>query len=777
MRIRLFALLILLSLGTAVPALAEITFGLAVVNPLIRTEPLALRFDAYLEKRLGEPVVIQVVADEQELRQWVKVHRQVDFALFSEAFLRGQPTGEFIRLAELEQAGGASAGAFVGDPAASAATLEKLGRVLRGMDDDPDGVRLLGEFGVARFAVPRGTAVAAAAAPPAAARPAPAAARPRPTPRPSAAPPAPRPAARPAPATQRPAAAAALSLGIARSVPPVGSEAEARRLADYLQQHLGEPVKVRVLPDEQTLYDWVGIYRELDLALLSTNYLNRRQIVRLYPLADVHGPQAAGEPLSRVVTSEAKPAAFKTRVQKALLDMPHSAGGSGVLSALGIGRFAEPSPTAAVVTAKAPAAPAARPSAPSRPVSAAAQPARRPSPAAKTAAKPAAKPAQTTLGVATSDPLFGREAQARRLAGLLGEQLGEPVAVRMFASDKVLFDWVSLYREVDLAVLEEDFVRRQPIGKVFPLAGLTPAAKSTPARLVVSGPAPRPGYLEKTQKALLGLDDQPAGRQLLADAGVSKLAPPVAAPAKPTPARVAASAPREVRRPAAPAPVRSAAAPTRSARPAATQAAAPQAVTLPKLAVPPPMPYPPVAAAPAAPTPTRTAAAPAAQPAPAVPARVSAPQPPLLSAVGEALPPQGIRAEMDGRWEDAILVYQRALQSEPGRTELWRRVADIQAMLGRPHEAALSLLWALSQAPQEVPIYLQLAQAHSVNGQLQAAVSALRRALDLDPDDPGILRAQGQIAAWGGDLHLARESYLKILSRAWRDVANRVAGE
>jgi hypothetical protein len=39
----------------------------------------------------------------------------------------------------------------------------------------------------------------------------------------------------------------------------------------------------------------------------------------------------------------------------------------------------------------------------------------------------------------------------------------------------------------------------------------------------------------------------------------------------------------------------------------------------------------------------------------------------------------GLAAEADGRWADAIRVYQAAIEQQPARPDLWMRIADIEA--------------------------------------------------------------------------------------------------
>ena len=91
-----------------------------------------------------------------------------------------------------------------------------------------------------------------------------------------------------------------------------------------------------------------------------------------------------------------------------------------------------------------------------------------------------------TLGVVSGLPGKGwSETEARALADCLQVRLGVPVAVRLFQDLGVLRDWLSRYRQVDLALLPADYVGSQPAGEFFPLAELHPAGKASSDELVM----------------------------------------------------------------------------------------------------------------------------------------------------------------------------------------------------------------------------------------------------------------------------------------------------
>lgn len=137
-----------------------------------------------------------------------------------------------------------------------------------------------------------------------------------------------------------------------------------------------------------------------------------------------------------------------------------------------------------------------------------------------------------------------------------------------------------------------------------------------------------------------------------------------------------------------------------------------------------------------------------------------------LGAFGAAsVPDAGLRAEMEGRWNDAIKVYQEVLQRDPAQEHLWQRIADIQVRLGNPAAAADALEQASRYAPNDAKLYFRLSQAHASakDKHEKPALTAIKRAVELEPKNVEYLRAQAAIANWNTDYALAVSSYAKML--------------
>lgn len=126
------------------------------------------------------------------------------------------------------------------------------------------------------------------------------------------------------------------------------------------------------------------------------------------------------------------------------------------------------------------------------------------------------------------------------------------------------------------------------------------------------------------------------------------------------------------------------------------------------------------------------------------------------------VPQAGLAAEMAGRWDEAITIYHRTLQVEPGRADLWQRVADIQASQGHKPEALSALRKAVEAAPDNAGYWFQLSQAYAGLNEPRQALDACQHALRLQPEDLDYLKTCAVQASWADELDTARQLY-----RAW----------
>jgi len=95
----------------------------------------------------------------------------------------------------------------------------------------------------------------------------------------------------------------------------------------------------------------------------------------------------------------------------------------------------------------------------------------------------------------------------------------------------------------------------------------------------------------------------------------------------------------------------------------------------------------------------------------------------------------GRMAYDEGRTEDSLAAYRRALEADPGNVDAMNNVAQVLVRLGRAEEALPLLKHAAEAAPSRWDLHFNLARALGEAGQWQDAASAYRRAAALRPDD------------------------------------------
>jgi len=123
----------------------------------------------------------------------------------------------------------------------------------------------------------------------------------------------------------------------------------------------------------------------------------------------------------------------------------------------------------------------------------------------------------------------------------------------------------------------------------------------------------------------------------------------------------------------------------------------------------------------------------------------------------------GLKAEMAGRWEQAIEIYHALLQQHPDKPDLWLRLADIQWSLGDSQAVAETLENAIPYAPENHLIHFKLSKVYGELDQPQKAFDAIEHALALDPDNAEYLNAKGILANWLGKYKTASKSFQRVV--------------
>jgi tetratricopeptide (TPR) repeat protein len=127
------------------------------------------------------------------------------------------------------------------------------------------------------------------------------------------------------------------------------------------------------------------------------------------------------------------------------------------------------------------------------------------------------------------------------------------------------------------------------------------------------------------------------------------------------------------------------------------------------------------------------------------------------------IPETALLAEGEGRWPDALRIYRAELDRDPHAVDLWVRVADIEARLGRPAEAIAALEAASAAAPGQAALHARLSQAYAASGHATAALRAIEAALGLEPASTSHLLAHARLATWAGEYRDAAASYRSLL--------------
>ena len=135
------------------------------------------------------------------------------------------------------------------------------------------------------------------------------------------------------------------------------------------------------------------------------------------------------------------------------------------------------------------------------------------------------------------------------------------------------------------------------------------------------------------------------------------------------------------------------------------------------------------------------------------------------------IPAEGLKAEGEHRWGDALALYEPVVRDHPERADLWVRISDIRAAMGDVPGSLAALYAAVNAAGSDGDLYARLSRAYAAANQPKAALAAIQGAVALRPSDPGLLKAQGDLAAWAGNVSLARESYRSVISLSRTDPA------
>lgn len=111
----------------------------------------------------------------------------------------------------------------------------------------------------------------------------------------------------------------------------------------------------------------------------------------------------------------------------------------------------------------------------------------------------------------------------------------------------------------------------------------------------------------------------------------------------------------------------------------------------------------------------------------------------------------GLIAYREGRYQDALGAFERALQRDAENADIHAKIAATRIALGQREMAVASLEKYLEQHPDSDPILRLLASIRLQQGDTAGAQKLLRHVLELHPDDGGVLDMLGAIALARGE--------------------------
>jgi len=145
------------------------------------------------------------------------------------------------------------------------------------------------------------------------------------------------------------------------------------------------------------------------------------------------------------------------------------------------------------------------------------------------------QPAQAAVqfGCVIPNQLAANQETAREFGLYLEHRLGEGFRFRFFQKEADLLPWLSRYREIDVAICTDAFLRQHP-GGFLRVARLIPregSSLATEKSYLIIRPELAPELRQRLESVLLQMADQPEGQQILSKTGVNGFAAPYDAPA------------------------------------------------------------------------------------------------------------------------------------------------------------------------------------------------------------------------------------------------------
>lgn len=124
---------------------------------------------------------------------------------------------------------------------------------------------------------------------------------------------------------------------------------------------------------------------------------------------------------------------------------------------------------------------------------------------------------------------------------------------------------------------------------------------------------------------------------------------------------------------------------------------------------------------------------------------------------------QGLIAEADQQWSEAIELYRLATEEDPANLDAWLRLSDVYAAIDEWSLAGEVLREAGDHHPNNAALFHRGARAFSEARQPGSGLEMVQRAVNLEPGNPDYLETQGYLAGWMGQGSLAMVSFEQVL--------------
>jgi tetratricopeptide (TPR) repeat protein len=116
-------------------------------------------------------------------------------------------------------------------------------------------------------------------------------------------------------------------------------------------------------------------------------------------------------------------------------------------------------------------------------------------------------------------------------------------------------------------------------------------------------------------------------------------------------------------------------------------------------------------------------------------------------------------AYAEGRFEDALLEFAKALEANPRNAHAANAAGQTLVRLGRPADSISYLERAVALAPSRPDFHFNLARASGLNGRWQDAAREYRQAADLNPESYPTAFNLAQALERSGDAEAALAEY------------------